>query len=397
MRILIGWDHREQAETIALFLSVEQDEATLAADENDVLRLAETAGPFDVCLLALGTPDIEHSYQLFRKLRQVQPDLPIVGACQPSDVFRMARFLMQGLRQYILRDSSGDFVFLLRATLWNTVEAVRAERERLLAEKLREEINSVRKLQESILPQDVEAPPGYQIAARYEPSQLRVYGGQPVVMAGGDYYEVSRVDREHTVIMVGDASGHGMKACMSIITMHTLINLIRSQNYCDAARFMSQINNRLCAQSFIQTGGGFITAFYGVLNTVRHELTWTSAGHPVPLLYQRRTGELQMLGPHDAGGLPLGLYEDADYECYTSPLPPISRLVIYTDGLVEAFGEDEGRHREFGLAGVRQTLHHHRHSSTREVLDALFDDSQAITGGMGRHDDTSIVVVDRLP
>ena len=65
-------------------------------------------------------------------------------------------------------------------TLPDTVAAVKAEREQKIAEKLREEIDSVRKIQETFIPKNLEAPAGYRVAARYEPSQIQVVGGAPV-------------------------------------------------------------------------------------------------------------------------------------------------------------------------------------------------------------------------
>lgn len=396
MRILVGWDDVSQGETIGLILSVEDTDAVVATHPAQLLTYARTDDQWDVILLAIGHPDMDASLELFRDLRQLLPEVPVVGACEPGDVIRMARFLTQGMKAYVLRDASNDFIFLLHATLTNTVEAVQAEREREIAEKLREEIDSVRKLQESIIPADVVSPDGYRIVARYEPSQIRVFGGQPVVMAGGDYYEVFRVDDRHTIVLVGDASGHGMKACMSIMTMHTLISMIRSEGYEDVSGFVAKVNRRLCEQSFIQNGGGFITVLYGVLNTQTHQFSWTSAGHPIPLLMSRNDGCVTPLGPHEAGGLPLGLYEEAEYEANVATIPPDSRLLIYTDGVIEAFGEVAGKHAEFGIDGVTRTMSQHRAAEVEVSLKAIFDDSQAITNGAGRHDDTSVVLIDRL-
>jgi phosphoserine phosphatase RsbU/P len=67
--------------------------------------------------------------------------------------------------------------------------------------------------------------------ARYESSQIRVLGDRPVVMAGGDYYDVFSFDDGQVVLVLGDAAGHGVKACMSIMTMHTLISMIRDRRF----------------------------------------------------------------------------------------------------------------------------------------------------------------------
>ncbi|MDZ4686061.1 MAG: SpoIIE family protein phosphatase [Planctomycetaceae bacterium] len=395
MRILVGWDDPLQAETLSLILNVDNDEAVMTNGANELLNRLRHDDRWDVILMALGDPDMDTSFEVFNAVRSLQPNIPVVGASAVGELYRLPRFLKQGMKNYVLRDEGGDFIFMLHAMLFIAVEAVRAEREKELAGKLREEISSVRKLQESIIPSDFSSPDGYSIAARYEPSQIQVLGGQPVVMAGGDYYEVFRLDKDRTVVLVGDASGHGMKACMSIMTMHTLITMIRSQSYDDVATFVAAVNNRLCEQSFIQSGGGFITVLYGVLHSDRHEFTWTSAGHPIPLLCRRTTGEVTPLGPFEAGGLPLGLYSDAEYESHTTKVPEDGRLLIFTDGLPEAFGDVDGRHKEFGTEGMIRTLAKTRQESALDTLQALFDETQAITNGAGRHDDSSVVVVDR--
>src|SRR5204863_413226 len=81
------------------------------------------------------------------------------------------------------------------------------------------------------IPRGLEPPPGYRAVARYEPAQVTSMGGQPVIMAGGDYYDLFKANDHTLVALVGDASGHGLKACMSIMTMHTLVRML------GAARF----------------------------------------------------------------------------------------------------------------------------------------------------------------
>jgi sigma-B regulation protein RsbU (phosphoserine phosphatase) len=396
MRILVGWDDEQQAETLSLILNVDEDQATITNTPSELLETLRQDDNWDVVLMGLGQTDMDTSYELFATARGIAPHVPIVGACTTEDLYRLPKFLKQGMKNYVLRDGGGDFIFMLHSMLTMAVESVRAERERELAAKLREEVSSVRKLQESFISTDFTAPEGYDIAARYEPSQIQVLGGLPVVMAGGDYYEVFRLDKDRTVVLVGDASGHGMKACMSIMTMHTLISMIRSQSFDDVATFVAAVNNRLCDQSFIQSGGGFITVLYGVLHTDKHEFTWTSAGHPIPLLCRRTTGDVEPLGSFEAGGLPLGLYSDAEYESHTMTIPDDGRLLIYTDGLPEAFGDVNGKHKEFGTDGMIQTLKRSRQGSADEALEALFYDTNLITNGAGRHDDSSVVVVDRI-
>jgi serine phosphatase RsbU (regulator of sigma subunit) len=299
------------------------------------------------------------------------------------------------MRSYVLRDRGQDFVFLLQTTVESVVQAVQAERERKISERLREEIESVRKLQESIIPRDLHGPDGYSLCARYEPSQIRILGGQPVAMAGGDYYDVFAVDTNNAVLLVGDASGHGMKACMSIMTMHTLVRMIRGTNYRQTSAFVAEVNRLLAEQSIVTGDGGFITLLYGILFGDTNEFHWTSAGHPVPLLHNLESNEVAPLEAADGGGVPLGIIADETYCQCVSAIPKHSRLLLYTDGLVEAFAEGGDAHEEFGIAGITTTLKACRDRTLEETLRELFDASRRFTGGAGRHDDTSVVIAER--
>jgi serine phosphatase RsbU (regulator of sigma subunit) len=399
MRILVGWDNPDEIDLLGTFLAVEEgsdsSEVRFCRDA-DEMQAAAGVGDWDAILLSTSFPDTESSYDLFASLQKRLPDVPIVGAVPSSDVYRIARFLTNGLRGYLIRDPGGDFMFLARGVIDAALKSMEAERERFIAEKLREEVEAVRKLQASITPNAMHCPDGYGIEARYESAQLKVIGGRPVTMAGGDYYDVFRLPDGKLALIVGDASGHGMKACMSIMTMHTLIRLLRENRFDDTAEFVSRVNRNLCQQSIVNDDGGFITLIYGVLDPETHELTWTSAGHPVPLVHHLDSDIIEPAADDEAPGLPLGIYDEADYSVQRTVLPPRSRLLLYTDGLIECFPVGEQQHHEFGQEGLRRTLTEVGSLPLRGALQQLFDATHAFTQGSGRHDDTSVVLLERM-
>jgi serine phosphatase RsbU (regulator of sigma subunit) len=396
VKILVWWDDPGELELIQLYLSL--------GGENEVDVHAAPAGSpvpppgrngWEVALLAQTLPTADEGFASFQSLRARCPDLPIVLGTRAEEIIGLPRFLKQGLRSYIIRDGRGDFMFLLLAALESAVEAERASRASLLAGKLREELDGVRKLQETIIPRGIQCQPGYRAVARYEPSEVHVAGGQPVVMAGGDYYEVFPADDSTMVALVGDASGHGLKACMSIITMHTLIRMISGTRYADTGAFVADINKRLCESTIVQSGGGFITLFYAAIDTVRHVMHWTSAGHPPALLHNRRTNQVVPVGGNNEGGLPLGITAEMGYDVMTIDLPPGSRVLIYSDGLTDALSPAGGESGMFGVDGICRTLQACRDKSLEATMEALFDESRAFTEGEGRHDDTSVVLMER--
>jgi serine phosphatase RsbU (regulator of sigma subunit) len=347
-------------------------------------------------LLALNFPSQQDCFALFQRARRERPDTPIVGAWFQGELSHIAKFILAGLHSYMLRDSSGEFIMLLTTVLEAAHQSVLAHRARLLADKLREEVESVRQLQESVIPASLPQMHGYKIVARYEPSEIRVLGDRPVVMAGGDYYDAFRVRDNTLILMLGDAAGHGVRACMSIMTMHTLIGMIRDQTYPNTAEFVTEVNRRLCRSTVVSgDSGGFITLLYGSLNTDLHKLQWTSAGHPIPLIQDLATNEVRPLGLAEQCGLPLVVAEDWEYPAVEVDIPLGSRVLLYSDGLEEAFPNDNERHRQFGLAGITRTLQETAHLPLEEVLSELFAASNRATCGSGRMDDTSVMLLER--
>ena len=395
MRILVGWDNPSEAETIELILNVEESTAAIFTDAAQ-FEAAARQGNWDVVLMATNFPNEEKALELFKMVQEVLPNSPVVGAWKQGEFTNLARFISFGLHSHLMRDSEGDYIFLIPSMMEAALAAAIAQKSRVLAERLREEVDSVRRLQESVIPRDLPAPPGYEVVARYEPSQIRIVGNMPVIMAGGDYYDVFNLDSDKLILLVGDASGHGVKACMSIMTMHTLIRMIRDQRYPNTVDFVSEVNRRLCNSEIVQDEGGFITLLYSTLDVNRHRLIFTSAGQPMPLLQDLDTNEITPVGTEEQGGLPLAIDADWVYEECDAYIPENSRLLIYTDGLDEAFPQEgDQSHDQFGIKGITKSLQESRDLTLEQALEKLFNDSNAATKGSGRHDDTSVVLLER--
>ncbi len=394
MQVLVGWDNPSESETINLFLNVGDIQAKITTDPEEFENSA-AIGVWDVILMALSFPSSEQAYPLFMKIRALQPEAPVVGACFQGEVVHLARFMAHGLHSFVTRDPGGEFILLLGSVIESANAAMLAQRSRQLAERLREEIESVRQLQESVIPRDIPAPPGYHIAARYEPAQIRVLGDQPVILAGGDYYDIFSLDADNLIVLVGDAAGHGIKACMSIMTMRTLIRMIREHTYSDTAHFVAEVNQRLANRAIVADEGGFITLMYCALDTANHRLQYTSAGHPMPLLQNLKTNEISALGGEAEAGMPLGIDPHETYHTVSVELPEESRLLLFSDGLTDAFPAGGDIYDQFGEKGIIKCLQSSRDMNLDAALDKLFVDSQAFTQGSGRHDDTSAVLVER--
>lgn len=392
MRVLVGWDDDDEIELLTIYLEVGDTSVDLVRSPAELLKAFE-ATCYDAVLMPVSFPDGEQSFEAFEALRRYDPEVSVIIAARPGEIYPLSRFIAHGLQTHVYRDPAREYLFLLQTLLESALAAKRAEQAKRLAEKLRSEVESVRSLQESMIPRYMPAPEGYEIVARYEPSQIQVSGGQPVVLAGGDYYYAFQLSGGRLVFLVGDASGHGIKACLAIMSMHILINQLQSDLAGAPDEFVAQINRRLCEQDIVRDQEGFITLIFGIV--ADGVLSWTSAGHCLPLLQNLADGEIIELGDINRdGGLPLAIDKDAQYQSIVTPLPVGHRLVVYTDGIIEAMTSGDA-HQQFGIDGLKRTLQDCRSASLNDTLDSLFYQSRAFTAGAGRHDDTSVLLLER--
>jgi serine phosphatase RsbU (regulator of sigma subunit) len=393
MRVLVGWDDAGEAELIRLYLNVDDARATVCGDGASLVAAAEAeaAGGFDIVLLSTALPDHDSALEAFRRIRDRFPECPVVGVCRADDVYRLAPFLRQGLRACLPRDVGGDFVFLLRATLEATLDAVHSEADQRAAEAMRRELESVRQVQSAVLPVAVSEPPGYRLAVRYEPSRIEVAGGEEVAI-GGDYYDVTRPDEAHTTLLLADATGHGLRACVSMIALDALLRVLPVTRFRDPAGLLGDLNRLFCRQKLNVFGGGFVTAVCVVLRHDRHQLTWATAGHPVPLL--QAGGRVRPLQQAAQPGPPLGVDATEEYAAETGVIPQGGRLLLFTDGISEA--GPRGRKRLFGADGIAGALAEGAGETPAGVLGRLFAAAERFAGDDGLSDDATALLLERI-
>ena len=258
----------------------------------------------------------------------------------PDDVDALVREFEQVLadrgsweREYRLRRHDGEYrwVFERGAPRYHggvftgfVGSSTDIHERRTMEERLREvyerEHRIAETLQRSLLPERLPRIAGLTMAARYLPAGH----GERV---GGDWYDALELSDGRVAIVVGDVVGHGLRAAAA---MGQLRNAFRAYALVESspAEVMARVN-RLAASGAEDSVVG--TVLLLMLDRETGELTYTSAGHPPPLV----------LGPDGAefleGGrsMPVGAAEAAVFHEGTATLLPGSTLLLYTDGLVE--------------------------------------------------------------
>jgi serine phosphatase RsbU (regulator of sigma subunit)/PAS domain-containing protein len=196
--------------------------------------------------------------------------------------------------------------------------AMRAER----ALRHRAEVASA--LQESLLPRQPRQIPGADVAAGHTSATAQY--------AGGDFYDIYPA-RDGWGISIGDVCGGQDSAAVTAAARHAIRVLAHWES--DPAGVLRSANEIMMEE---ELGGRFVTASVGHLQWRDGSLhvVLGSAGHPWPVLV-RPDGRTQVL---QGGGLPLGVFADAEPTTQELDLSPGDLLFLFTDGLMSAYGAD---------------------------------------------------------
>ena len=201
---------------------------------------------------------------------------------------------------------------------------------------------------------------------------------KPAREVGGDLYDYFMLDERLLFFCLADVSGKGIPASLFMMRAKELIKAgIRQDRALD--RFAFNLNNELCAGNEESI---FITAFFGILDTVSGALSFLRAGHEQPFL--RRDSKVTRLG--EESNFVLGIFDDAEFSADGITLEPGDVLLLYTDGLNEGINEEK---EEFGYNRIADILRTAGAKPTADLYEAL----QAFCGSEEQFDDVTMLSI----
>lgn len=254
-----------------------------------------------------------------------------------------------------------------------THNLVLAEQLDVAFQQARRQMEIVGQIQRELLPVELPEIPRMKLAASYQTSE----------QAGGDYYDVFELPNGKWGILVADVSGHGTPAAVVMAMTHSIAHTFSPST--SPAEMLNYLNYHL-AEQYTSRSGAFVTAFYAVFDPQDRTLTYSSAGHNPPRLKRCNTNELLTLDR--AGRLPLGIVSDITYAEAVEPLEANDRLVIYTDGIIEAHNHQD---EMFGVDRLDEVLNNCRVEPDfmlRSILNRLENFSEGLTA----EDDRTLLI-----
>jgi phosphoserine phosphatase RsbU/P len=334
-----------------------------------VLRALETEA-FDAVLMDLNytrdTIEGGEGLELVSKIRSMDRLLPVVVMTAWSSVDLAVEAMRRGASDFVQKPwENRDLLQKLQKQLSS------ARVERRLQLQREEELRDAREIQASLLPKKLPDVAGYEIAAVT----------QPLRFVGGDYYSVIRIDDRHTAICVADVAGKGMPAALLMSSLQAALQPLIGENL-PPRELCQRLNRILCEVTPV---GKFISFFYGVLDSAENRLAYCNAGHNPPLLISEdgTSSELTAAGAV-LGQFPHWIYQQSEVQMRSG-----DKLLLFTDGLVEACNADD---ESFGEQSLISIAEQNPNSSAKELMGLLTRAASQHCGGQFQ-DDSSLIVL----
>lgn len=373
-RVLIVDDVKANVDVLVQALR-DDHKLSVALDGEAALRSIEKSPP-DLILLDIVMPGID-GYEVCRRLRgsPATSEIPVMFLSSLDEVKNKTQGFEVGGNDYLTKpfevlEVKARVRSLLKAKAYS--DAVK--------EKMAAELRIAREIQLGILPSNIAecvAGTSFEVCAILEPARE----------VGGDLYEVLRLDDGRLLVAVGDVSGKGIPAALFMAVTTTLLRTMARQ--CRRPdEILLQVNDALAAQN---PRGMFVTLLCMIVDPVSGVVTCANAGHPPPVLL--RSGVKTDL-TLTRTGMVSGIMPGVEMESETMQLQPGDTLVIYTDGVTEAFNSSAVM---FDDARLLECLGSAAGRPADAVASTVLESVRRHAAGHPQSDDLTVVVVRRIP
>jgi serine phosphatase RsbU (regulator of sigma subunit) len=247
-------------------------------------------------------------------------------------------------------------------------------------ERVNRDLKLAEQVQKRFLPQSVPAIPGYEFFAHYDPAYE----------VGGDYYDFVPLPGNRMAIALGDVSGKGVAAAlmMAKFSGDTRYCILTENSPASAA---NELNDLLFSAAIEEK---FITLSLSVLDTEKHTLAITSAGH-LPVMIRRSNGTVDEIG-EEIAGFPLGIIPEGDYKETEVGLRPGDVVAVFSDGVTDARNLREelydSRDKRRVIKKLSETI-----GGPEAVGRALLQEIREFSAGHNQVDDITLICFGPLP
>lgn len=243
------------------------------------------------------------------------------------------------------------------------------------ANRYKEEFEMAKQIQLSALP-NVFPPfpndPEIDLYAKYKPAKI----------VGGDFYDYYYIGKNRLAFLIADVSGKGVPAAMFMMRAKTAFRVFADKKD-NPADVLEAVNNYLCENNEAEM---FVTAWLGMVDISTGRLEYASAGHNPPVLINSETGDVKFI--ENTPSLVLGAMENKFYTNHSFVIKPGEKLMLYTDGIIEA--HDVENHL-YGEDKFLEALTKHKDKTIRDLCENVAFEVDEYSSGQEQFDDYSLL------
>ena len=357
-------------------------EFSFAHNGLEALKMMLEKKDFDIILSDINMPEMD-GITLLTKINEMRnPALKCIMVSAYGDMGNIRSAMNNGAFDFATKPIDLDDLSRTIEKAIEEIEFVRkSQQEHTQLVSIKSDLAVAGEIQQAILPQKF--PPIEEMADMVDLFATMT----PAKEVGGDFFDFFKIDEKRLGFVIADVSGKGVPASIFMAVSRTLLRATGMRGI-DTNECLNYVNNMLCHESIDSM---FVTVFYGIYNTETGLVEYTNAGHNPPYVV-RADGTVDTLPMSE--NIVAGMFDDFTFTQSTLQLDKGDMLVLFTDGVTEAFNTSG---EMFDEKGLETTLKNKgAGKSSHDICQEILKDVNDFSGKEPQSDDITLMAIRRL-
>lgn len=357
-------------------------EFSFAHNGLEALKMMLEKKDFDIILSDINMPEMD-GITLLTKINEMRnPALKCIMVSAYGDMGNIRSAMNNGAFDFATKPIDLDDLSRTIEKAIEEIEFVRkSQQEHTQLVSIKSDLAVAGEIQQAILPQKF--PPIEEMADMVDLFATMT----PAKEVGGDFFDFFKIDEKRLGFVIADVSGKGVPASIFMAVSRTLLRATGMRGI-DTNECLNYVNNMLCHESIDSM---FVTVFYGIYNTDTGLVEYTNAGHNPPYVV-RADGTVDTLPMSE--NIVAGMFDDFTFTQSTLQLDKGDMLVLFTDGVTEAFNTSG---EMFDEKGLETTLENKgAGKSSHDICQEILKDVNDFSGKEPQSDDITLMAIRRL-
>ena len=291
------------------------------------------------------------------------------------------KYINSNIRKFVINELFEVYIIIFHdITLDIILQTEIKEKNQILKnqfENMDKELKFAKTIQEKMLPNKFKNVAGLNILTKcYIANSM-----------GGDYFEVIDEIDNRAFMGIFDVSGHGVASSLIVMMLKAMIRTINFREITDSKDIFSYLQKNFNDKI---PGKHFVAGIFLVYDKTKSEINFTCGGNYLPLYYNKNENTIKEVGKP---GFAIGFIKDPTYSSYTMPLYEGDKILMFTDGIIEA--EDKNS-EYYGKKRIIDYYNENKDNSACYIKNYIYNSLvDYISGEENQNDDVTIMVVSK--